>query len=127
MTSTTNAPGTVDTPHGTLTISNRVLYSLAQQAAMGTYGVVGLASKYTGFDTTRTDPSRGLEITVTPGGDLRTHVTVTIHVIVEYGVRIRSVTSSLQHQIAYAIGRSTGYAVDAVFVNVSGLRVTDHA
>jgi uncharacterized alkaline shock family protein YloU len=125
MTSPNTASSAIDTPHGTITLSNRVLYSLAQQAAMGTYGVVGIASRYTGFDTTQADPRRGIEIAVSQGADLRTHVTVTIHVIVEYGVRIRSVTSSLQHQIAYAIGRSTNYAVDAVYVHVSGLRVTD--
>lgn len=122
---THSATGTVDTPHGSITISPRVVHSLAFQAATGTYGVVGIASRYTGYDTTTLDPRRGIEIEFNQdSSDLKTHCTVHIHVIVEYGVRIRSVTSSLQHQIEYSILRSTGYVVDAVFVHVSGLRVT---
>ena len=122
---TQTAQSSIDTTHGNIRIEPRVVFTLAQSAAMGTYGVVGIASRYTGYDTTHTDPRRGIEIEILQGADLKTHVTVTIHVIVEYGVRIRSVTSSLQHQIVYQIERSTGYDVDAVYVHVSGLRVTD--
>lgn len=114
-----------DTERGAITLSPRLVYTLALQAAMGTYGVVGIASRYTGYDTTQHDPRRGISIEFNDSTDMRTHITVTLHVIVEYGVRIRSVTSSLQHQVAYHIQRSTGYAVDAVYVHVSGLRVTD--
>lgn len=114
----------VDTAHGNISIAPRVIYTLAFSAAVGTYGVVGIASRYTGYDATHTDPRRGIEIEFSQGGDLKTHVTVNVHVIVEYGVRIRAVTGSLQHQIAYQIARSTGYAVDAVYVHVAGLRVT---
>jgi uncharacterized alkaline shock family protein YloU len=122
---TQTGQASVDTAHGNISIAPRVVYTLAFNAAVGTYGVVGIASRYTGYDTTHTDPRRGIEIDFSQGADLKTHVTVTIHVIVEYGVRIRAVTGSLQHQIAYQIERSTGYDVDAVYVHVAGLRVTD--
>jgi uncharacterized alkaline shock family protein YloU len=123
---TTKTPERVDTSLGSIAISPQVVYTLTLNAAMATYGVVGIASRYTGFDSTITDPKRGIEIKFDHAQpDLKTHVTVTVHVIVGYGVRIRSVTSSLQHQISYQIERSTGYVVDAVYVHVSGLRVTD--
>jgi uncharacterized alkaline shock family protein YloU len=124
-TGTSGASTVVDTQHGAISIAPRVVYSLVTHAATETYGVVGIASRFTGFDNTRVDPRRGIEITFSQAADLKTHCTVHVHVIVEYGVRIRSVTSSLQHQITYAIQRSTGYQVDAVYVNVTGLRVTD--
>lgn len=107
-------------------ISPRVVFALALNAALSTYGVVGLASRYTGFECTHTEPRRGLEVHLTEDSSTgATHVAVEIHIIVEYGVRIQSVTSSLQHQVSYGIERSTGYTVDTVSVHVSGLRVTN--
>ena len=97
---------------------------LALEAALSTYGIVGISSRYTGFDVTHREPRRGLEVKSTLAADGCTHVTVNIHVTVEYGVRINAVITSLQHQISYSIERSTGYAVDAVNVHVAGLRVT---
>ncbi len=111
---------------GQIVISPRVVFTLARNAALSTYGVVGIASRFTGFDCTHTDPRRGLEIQITDNPTTgNKHVAVTIYIIAEYGVRIQAVTSSLQHQIRYSIERSTGYAVDAVNVHVTGLRVTN--
>ena len=120
----------IDTPRhdgvGVIGISPRVVFTLALQAALSTYGVVGIASRYTGADCTTSEPRRGLDVKLSEGvADGQTHVVVDIHIIAEYGVRIQSVTGSLQHQIEYSIERSTGYAVDAVGVHVSSLRVTN--
>lgn len=103
--------------HGTIVIRPQVVFTLALTAALSTYGVVGIASRYTGFDVTRRDPRRGLDVRLTqkPEG---THVTVDVHIIVEYGIRIEAVADSVQHQVAYRIERSTGFAVDAVSVHV---------
>ncbi|GIV84059.1 MAG: hypothetical protein KatS3mg052_1066 [Candidatus Roseilinea sp.] len=110
---------------GQIVISPRAVFTLARNAALSTYGVVGIASRFTGFDCTHTDPRRGLEIQITDNPTTgNKHVVVTIHIIAEYGVRIQAVTSSLQQQIRYSIERSTGYAVDAVHIHVTGLRVT---
>jgi uncharacterized alkaline shock family protein YloU len=111
---------------GEIEILPRVAFTLALNAALSTYGVVGIASRFTGSDCTRTDPRRGLDVRVT-GEEAtgRAHVVVTVHIIAEYGVRVRAVTSSLQHQIQYRIERSTGFVVDAVNVHVSNLRVTN--
>lgn len=110
---------------GQIVISPQVVFTLARNAALSTYGVVGIASRFTGFDCTHTDPRRGLEIQITDNPMTgNKHVAVTVYIIAEYGVRIQAMTSSLQHQIRYSIERSTGYVVDAVNVHVIGLRVT---
>ncbi|MCS7056853.1 MAG: Asp23/Gls24 family envelope stress response protein [Thermoflexales bacterium] len=121
------AQRTEETPTGgQIVISPRVVFTLARNAALSTYGVVGIASRFTGFDCTHTDPRRGLEIQITDNPTTGAkHVTVTVHIIAEYGVRIQAVTSSLQQQIRYSIEHSTGYVVDAVNVHVTGLRVTN--
>ncbi|PJF48779.1 MAG: Asp23/Gls24 family envelope stress response protein [Chloroflexi bacterium] len=111
---------------GQIVISPRAVFTLARNAALSTYGVVGIASRFTGFDCTHADPRRGLEIQITDHPTTgNKHVAVTIHIIAEYGVRIQAVTRSLQQQIRYSIERSTGYAVDAVHVHVTSLRVTN--
>lgn len=110
---------------GDIFIAPRVVFTLAHNAALSTYGVVGLASRYTGADCTHHEPRRGLEINFCEGTDSLKHLTVSIHIIAEYGVRIQAVTSSLQHQIQYSIERSTGYVVDGVSVHVSSLRITN--
>lgn len=113
------------TEHNGIYIAPRVVFTLALRVALSTYGVVAIASRYTGFDCTHTEPRRGLDIKLNDDASDHTHVTVDVNIIAEYGVRIQSVTSSLQHQIQYSIERSTGYTVDAIHVHVSGLRVTN--
>ncbi len=111
---------------GAIHISPRVVFALALNAALSTYGVVGIASRYTGHDCTHTEPRRGLDVKIESSvATGRTHVSVDIHIIAEYGVRVQAVTSSLQHQVRYSIEHSTGYTVDGVTVHVSGLRVTN--
>jgi uncharacterized alkaline shock family protein YloU len=119
---TPTAPSAVTA--GEIEIKPQVLFSLALEATLSTYGVVGLASRYTGFDVTHHEPRRGLDVKCVPAPDGTNHITVSAHVTVEYGVRISAVITSLQHQVTYCIEHSTGYVVDAVNVHVAGLRVT---
>lgn len=123
MDTATNLPAT-STANGTIDIKPQALFNLTLEAALTTYGVVGIASRYTGFDVTRREPRRGLDVKTRQAEDGATRVSVSVHIIVEYGVRIQAVTSSLQHQIAYVIERNTGYVVDTVDVHVTALRVT---
>lgn len=102
---------------GAITIRPQVVFTLALTAALATYGVVGIASRYTGLDVTHRDPRRGLDVKLTQGPAVM-HVAVDAHVIVEYGVRIGAVVESVQHQVAYRIERSTGFCVDVVNVHV---------
>lgn len=113
------------TVSGTITIAPQVVFSLVLHTALSTYGIVGIASRYTGFDCTHTDPRRGIEIQIADHPDGKRHVTVSMHIIAEYGVRIRAVTSSLQQQVRYAVERSTGYVVDSIHLHVAALRVTN--
>lgn len=110
---------------GAITIKPQVVFTLALNAATNTYGVIGIASRYTGYDTTTRDPHRGLEVKITPRENQPPVVSVDAHVIVEYGVRIPSVVSSLQHQIQYSIEHGTGYSVDEVKVHVASVRVSN--
>ncbi len=125
--STSDAAVADSRTEGSTTIAPRVVFSLVQAAALSTYGVVGIASRYTGQDNTHRDPHRGIEVTLLPP-DPQTgqckRVNVDIHIIVEYGVRIPAVTQSLQHQIQYSVERSTGYCVENIHIHVAAMRMT---
>ena len=117
--SANNSIPTDPTPNdaGAINIRPQVVFTLALTAALATYGVVGIASRYTGLDVTHRDPRRGLDVKLTQGPAVM-HVAVDAHLIVEYGVRIEAVVDSVQHQVAYRIERSTGFCVDVVNVHV---------
>jgi uncharacterized alkaline shock family protein YloU len=113
---------------GNTTIAPQVVFSLVRAAALSTYGVVGIASRYTGQDSTQRDPHRGLEVTLLPPGPVTgacKRVKVDIHIIVEYGVRILAVTNSLHHQIQYSVEHSTGFCVEEIHIHVDAMRVTE--
>jgi len=109
---------------GSLTIQPQAIFSMALNAALKTYGVVGIASRFTGYDTTVRAPHRGLEVKLNLGEDGKTHAKVDIHIIADYGVRLPAVISSLQHQIAYAIEHGAGYVVDSVDVHIDSMKIT---
>lgn len=113
---------------GDTTIAPQVVFSLVRAAALSTYGVVGIASRYTGHDSTQRDPHRGLEVTLLspdPATGECKRVKVDIHIIIEYGVRIPAVTTSLQHQIQYIVEHSTGFCVEEIHIHVDAMRVTE--
>ena len=113
---------------GPVEISPQVIFSLAQQAALSTYGVVGIASRYTGADNTHRDPHRGLHVDILESDETsagRKRVKIDIHIIVDYGVRIPAVTTSLAQQIEYSIERSTGYVLEDI--HVAAVRVGESA
>jgi uncharacterized alkaline shock family protein YloU len=117
--------GNETTPEGVTHITPQAVFSLALHSALNTYGVLGIASRYSQQDVTLRDPHRGIEVKLTHTDDYKTHVTVDIHIISEYGLRLQSVAESVQHQIAYAIEHGTGYSVDAVNVHFAAVRVTN--
>ena len=79
---------------GTIAIKPQVLFTLALNAATNTYGVIGIASRYTGYDTTIRDTHRGLEIKITPRQGQAPSVAVELPANIQYGVRIASVVVS---------------------------------
>ena len=64
--------------------------------------------------------ARGIEI----GRDGDDAVTVDLHVVVEYGLNLAEVASSVRNRVAYEIERLTGLPVLAVEVHVDAVRAS---
>ncbi|MFH2104133.1 MAG: Asp23/Gls24 family envelope stress response protein [Chloroflexota bacterium] len=115
--------GEETTTLGSIHISPKAVATIAYQAALESYGVVGLAPKNLaeGLASTITrEPARG--ISVTYSGE---KLTIDVHVVVEYGTRVTSVASSVANTVRFHVEKTLGMPVHKVNVHIQGLRVSD--
>ncbi len=110
-------------PTGNIYISHKAIASVACQSALSSYGVVGLAPKniVEGLaNVILKDPTLGVEVKY--DGD---QVDLDLYIIIEYGTRIKSVASTVAHQVHYQIEHTIGLPVRTVNVHVRGLRISN--
>ncbi len=111
-----------NTPLGRIEISATAIATIASQAALQSYGVVGMADRNVldGLSNILTrDPRHGVEVAMR--GD---EVAINVYVIVEYGTRIAAVANSLANTVLYKVEKTFGVSVAEVNVHVQGLRVS---
>lgn len=111
------------TPLGSIHVSPRAVATIAYQAALESYGVVGLAPKNLLDGLTNVlvkDPSHGVEVGY--DGEI---IDIDVYIVIEYGTRIKSVASSVANTVRYHVEKALGMPVNEVNVHVNGLRVTD--
>lgn len=107
---------------GSIDISTATIATIANQAINQCYGVVGMASKnlVNGIAhlLARDGARRGIEIAIE-----NEEIVIDVYVIVEYGVRIRTVAESIQSTVKYHVEKAIGLPVREVNVYVQGLRI----
>ena len=112
----------IENSNGVITISSDVIATLAGDAAMRCYGVVGMSVRSTkdGFANLlkRDNASKGIKITVDDGG-----ISINIHVIVEYGINIKVTSDSIIEGVKYQVENATGFIVKQINVHVESVRV----
>jgi len=109
---------------GSINISPNAVATIAYQATLQSYGVVGLAPKNLAEGLAQTitkEPSRGVSVHYT-GED----IDIDIHIIVEYGTRIASVASSVANAVRFKVEKALGMPVHNVNVHIQGLRVSSN-
>jgi uncharacterized alkaline shock family protein YloU len=110
-------------PIGSINISPRAIATIAYQAAVQSYGVVGLASKSIVNGLTHLivkDPTHGIEVNYDGA-----QVDIDIYIVVEYGTRIKSVASSVANTVRYQVEKAIGIPINEVNVHVQGLRISN--
>ncbi len=111
------------TPIGSIHISPKAIATIAWQAALQSYGVVGLAPKNLADNIAGRivkDPLQGVDVTY-DGSE----ITIDLYVVVEYGTRIKSVATSVANTVRYHVEKALGLPVQAINVHVQGLRISD--
>jgi uncharacterized alkaline shock family protein YloU len=106
-----------------ISISPNAIASVAARAALTSYGIVGMASKnlMDGLaNAIARDPRHGVEVAL-----IDDEIVVDLYIIIEYGTRIATVSTSVANTVQYQVEKSVGLPVVAVNVHVQDLRVSD--
>lgn len=113
---------TEDKKLGRIEISPHAISTIAGEAVLSCYGVVGMASKnLIGGLADLLQPERwgrGVDVQVRDG-----QVSVDLYVIIQYGTRISEVAHGVMHGVKYALEQALGIPVAEVNVHVQGLRM----
>ena len=108
---------------GRISVSHQAIATVACQAALQSYGVVGMAARNLADGIAHLlarDPRRGVEVQV-----VSDRITIDLYIIVEYGTRISSVAKSVANTVRYQVERVIDMQVAAVNVHVQDLRISD--
>jgi uncharacterized alkaline shock family protein YloU len=125
------AERTLSSELGRITISSDAIAQIVGETARECYGVVGMAARGpVGKLLGRRERStQGIQIA--RGSDNREgadgdgdgdDVTIDLHVIVEYGLNLAEVASTIRNRVSYEVGRLTGLPVRAVEVHIDDVR-----
>jgi uncharacterized alkaline shock family protein YloU len=107
---------TLASPLGRISISHDAVAHIVGRVATEAYGVVGMASRkrLLGRDPLRQG--------ITVGGSGEDGVTIELNVIVEYGLNLAEVASTLRNRVEYEVERLTGLRVASVEVRIQDVR-----
>ena len=108
---------------GRIEVSPTAIASIANEAVLTCYGVVGTAAKdvVTGIaNVLSRDSKRGIAVRIQNG-----QIIIDVYVIIEYGTRIAAVARSVINVVKFSVERALGVPVAEVNVHVEGLRVSD--
>jgi len=103
-------------PLGRISISHEAVAHIVGRVATEAYGVVGMASRKRLL--TRDRLRQGIAV----GGSGEEGVTIELNVIVEYGLNLAEVASTLRNRVQYEVERLTGLRVAGVEVRIQDVR-----
>jgi uncharacterized alkaline shock family protein YloU len=114
---------TAETRLGKIEISPTAIASIASQAVLESYGVVGMASRSLKDGLVELlAPSashRGVDVHLIDG-----QIIIDLYVIIEYGTRISEVAHNIMSAVKFRVEKALGTSVAQVNVHVQGLRVS---
>ena len=106
----------LDLEHGRLTISRDAVAEIVAATALACYGVVGLSA---GTRVGRILRREGISVE----GDAKA-LRIELHVVIEHGLNLAEVASTIRSQVAYEVDRLTGLRVVAVEVVIQRVRAS---
>ncbi len=116
--------GYLSNENGQIFIENEVIAQYAGHAALGCFGIVGMAtiSVRDGIAKLLKGDSitKGVNVTIDEN-----NISIDFHIIVAYGVSISAVCDNLIHTVQYSVEDMTGMNVRAINIFVEGVRVID--
>jgi uncharacterized alkaline shock family protein YloU len=113
----------IQTAQGAIEIENDVIATIVGGAVTDNYGVVGMASQNPLRDGVNQilngdSFSKGVVVRQQDGG-----VTVDVHIIVGYGLKISEISKSVQARVKNDLNVMLGIVASSVNVTVQGVRI----
>jgi uncharacterized alkaline shock family protein YloU len=110
-----------DAIQGEITITTDAIAQLAGLTAAECYGVVGAAPRggRLGRLVSRDKPEQGVEVVRTPEG-----LAITLRVVVEHGLNLAEVASTVRSHVGYEVSRLTGIPTKTVDVLIADVRMS---
>lgn len=108
---------------GSIQIQRDAIASIARQSTLQSYGVVGLAPKNLCENLRqiiKKDAKYGVDVAYDHEGLL-----IDLYIVVEYGMRIKTITSSIASSVKYNVEKTVGLPVRRINVHVRGLRISN--
>ena len=113
------AAPSLSSPLGRISISHEAVAHIVGRIAAEAYGVVGMAPRNPRERLLSRDRLRQ---GITVGGSAEEGVTIELNVIVEYGLNLAEVASTLTNRVRYEVERLTGLPVAEVQVKIQDVR-----
>lgn len=116
--------GQMENEHGNIVIDSDVVAKFAGHAALDCFGIVGMASLSVKDGIVKLlrgeNVSRGVSVIMGEDG-----IIINFHIIVSYGVNIKTVVKNLVSTVKYQVEDYTSMNVQKINVFVEGVRVID--
>ncbi len=113
---------TIVNDNGTINISSDVIAAIAGNVALNSYGVVGMSARRPSEDWAELlgieNIAKGISVEVEDNA-----ITVSMHVIIKYGIAINTVADNIISAVRYTIKKMTGVNVAWVKFFVEGVRL----
>ena len=111
---------------GRVEISPTAIASIAGQAALTCYGVVGMSAgnlrNGLAVLLQREHYRRGVKVRLKDG-----QIFIDLYAIVQYGTRISEVGHNIRDSVRFSVGKALGVPVTQVNVHIQGLRLSHRA
>jgi uncharacterized alkaline shock family protein YloU len=114
-----------ETRLGKIEVAPTAIASIASQAVLECYGVVGMATKdlASGIVEVLQPASHRRGVDVHIDDDL---IVIDLYVVIEYGTRITTVAQNIQSVVKYTVEKALGVPVVAVNIHVQDLRISSN-
>ena len=116
---------TIQNKRGNISITDDVITFLAGDAATNCFGVKGMAGKAKDSGLyqllRRESMSKGVSVTYNDDDSL----SIKLHIVVDHGVNIVALCSSIMNEVSYKLREATGTAVKNVDVYVDSMVMTE--
>ena len=111
----------INNEFGTILIDKQVISQIAYQAAMESYGLVGLAHKSKGIVELLKGENGFKGVSIEELED--NTIAIELYVILQYGTNISTVANNIIDRVKYTVEKITSINVSKIDINVQGIRV----